>query len=119
MKLKPKSKINIDPAPQGKPFMSKDHEYGYTATPDSLPNFEKRYLNNVMNVDQFQHAIQYGKNIEWLEKHGYKLFNFIQRRGEFKLFRLVSDWVKDPNGTVWLIGVKSFTISKAKFKKPK
>ena len=77
MKIKPKSKVNIDPAPQSKPFMSKDHEYGYSAAPDSLPNFEKRYLNNVMNVDQFQHAIQYGKNIEWLEKHGYKLFNFI------------------------------------------
>ena len=30
------------------------------------------------------------------------------------LERLVSDWVKDKNGVIWLIGVKSFSITNLK-----
>ena len=33
------------------------------------------------------------------------------------LDRLVSDWIKDKDGTIWLIGVKSFTVSKFKLLK--
>ena len=33
------------------------------------------------------------------------------------LDRLVSDWIKDKDGTLWLIGVKSFTPSKLKLLK--
>lgn len=78
--------------------MDPDSELGYEKCAESLPKFEQRYLNNVINGDQFTHVVQYGRNIEWLEHPGYKLFNFIQRWGEFKLQRLVSDWVKDPRG---------------------
>lgn len=62
--------------------------------------------------------VSYGRNVEWLEKQGYKLFHFIQQRGNFKLQRLVSDWVKGVDGQVWLIGVKSFTVSPIRLKKP-
>ena len=33
------------------------------------------------------------------------------------LDRLVSDWIKDRDGTIWLIGVKSFIPSKLKLLK--
>ena len=33
------------------------------------------------------------------------------------LDRLVSDWIKDKDGTIWLIGVKSFNVSKFKLYK--
>ena len=95
MKVKSKSKATIDPAPKTRPFMDPDNEIGYTQTDESIPKFEQRYLNNVLNSGQFTNVIHYGRNVEWLEQHGQKLFNFIQRRGEFKLSRLVSDWVKD------------------------
>ena len=31
--------------------------------------------------------------------------------------RLVSDWIKDRDGVIWLIGVKSFNVSKYKLVK--
>ena len=49
--------------------------------------------------------------MEWIEKEGYKLFKFIERVFILKLHKLVSDWVKDKNGTVWLLGVKSFELT--------
>ena len=52
-KIYPKSKANIDPAPKTRPFMDPDHETGYRTCEETLPNFELRYLNNVVNVDQF------------------------------------------------------------------
>ena len=33
------------------------------------------------------------------------------------LDRLVSDWIKDRDGVIWLIGVKSFEVSKVKLLK--
>ncbi len=33
------------------------------------------------------------------------------------LDRVVSDWIKDKDGTIWLIGVKSFNVSKLKLYK--
>lgn len=51
MKIKPKAKANIDPAPKTRPFMDPDHEFGYNVCDESLPKFEHRYLNNVVNTD--------------------------------------------------------------------
>ena len=51
MKIKPKSKAKVDPAPKTKPFMDPNHELGYTVSDETLPKFEQRYLNNVVNVD--------------------------------------------------------------------
>lgn len=118
MKVNPKSKAAVDPAPRTRPFMDPDHELGYSESDETLPKFEQRYLNNVVNTDQFTHMVSYGRNVEWLEKQGYKLFHFIQQRGQFKLHRLVSDWVKGNDGQVWLLGVKSFTVSPIRIKKP-
>ena len=77
MMVNHKLKNNVDPAPKTRPFMDPAHEFGYDTTDETLAKFERRWLNNVINVDQFTHVVQYGRNVEWLEKHGYKLFHFI------------------------------------------
>ena len=51
MKQKPKAKAKIDPPPQTKPFMDPAHDLGYTESDETIPKFEQRYLNNVVNVD--------------------------------------------------------------------
>ena len=89
----------------------------YSKVEGTIPKFELRFLNNVCNVDQFTVYQQFGRNVEWIEPDGYKLFNCIQRRGGFMLDRLVSDWIKDRDGVIWLIGVKSFEVSKVKLLK--
>ena len=85
MRIDPHAKARLDPPPKTKPFMDPSHELGYDKTGESLPKFELRYLNNVINYNQFSTVTHYGRNIEWLEHFGYKLFNFIQKRGDFKL----------------------------------
>ena len=121
-KMNPKLKQELDPPPPAfeypKPLVSEDptevKPVKYAQIPGTIPKFETRFLNNVCNVEQFSFYSQYGRNIEWIEPEGYKLFHFIQRRSGFMLNRLVSDWIKDKNGVIWLIGVKSFSISNLK-----
>ena len=36
--------------------------------------------------------------------------------GGFKLSRLVTDWIRDREGVIWFLGVKSFTISRVKLR---
>ena len=52
-----------------------------------------------------------GKNIVEIEAEGYKVFNFIQKRGKLRLQQLVTDWIKDKNGHWYLLNVKSFRLT--------
>lgn len=82
-----------------------------------IHKFEQRFLNTTHRTNQFSVFTHTGKNIEWLEKDGYKVFNFIQKRFGLTLKRLVTDWVKDKNGVVWLVAVKSFDLNQDSWKR--
>ena len=51
--MKISKNLKMDEAPKTKPRIDRKHEIGYDVADESLPRFELRYLNSVLNVDQF------------------------------------------------------------------
>jgi hypothetical protein len=40
---------------------------------------------------------------------------FIEKAWTVKIFKLVSDWTKDKEGTIWFLGLKSFELTKESY----
>jgi hypothetical protein len=51
-----------------------------------------------------------GKTMDKIEKEAYKLFGFMEKAFEMKMYYMVSDWIRDEKGVYWFISLKSYKL---------
>jgi hypothetical protein len=45
-----------------------------------------------------------------IEKEAYKVYHFMEKAFDLRLFYIVTDWIKDEKGNYWFISLKSFKL---------
>jgi hypothetical protein len=51
-----------------------------------------------------------GKTMERVEKEAYKVFHFMEKAYDLRIYYLVTDWIRDDKGIYWFISLKSFKL---------
>lgn len=84
-------------------------EDGVQVDPATI-NMEQRFLTCPFDIGSFDVYTYTGKTMDRLEKEAYKVFEFLQKAYELRLYYLVTDWLRDDKGVYWFISLKSYKL---------